>query len=97
MFGASAVGVTAERWGFIGHFVHLLKKIIAEFEGFGKSTQPLESLTGLNSTETTESGALLSQISGSRGVWITKAAKGREGHENLLADRTSFRVFRVLS
>jgi len=57
----------------------------------------LESLTALNSTETTESGVFLSGISGSRGIWITKAAKGREGHESLLADRTSFRVFRVLS
>ena len=57
----------------------------------------MESLTALNSTEGTESGALISGISGSRGVWITKAAKGRERHESLLADRTSFRVFRVLS
>ena len=65
--------------------------------------QAFESLSALSSTEATESGAplsvfsALSGISGSRGVWITKAAKGRERHESLLADRTSFRVFRALS
>jgi hypothetical protein len=30
-------------------------------------------------------------------VWTTKAAKGRERHENLLAGKAPFRVFRALS